>query len=51
VQDQFYGDRSGMLRDPYGHIWSIATHQEDLSNEEIRSRSQALLNKCKPGQA
>ena len=51
VQDQFYGDRSGMLRDPYGHIWSIATHKEDLSNEEIRSRSQALLNKCKPDQA
>ena len=51
VQDQFYGDRSGMLRDPYGHIWSIATHKEDLSNEEIRSRSQALLNKCKPNQA
>ncbi|EJL84738.1 hypothetical protein PMI16_03688 [Herbaspirillum sp. CF444] len=51
VQDQFYGDRSGMLRDPYGHIWSIATHKEDLSNEEIRSRSQALLKKCKPTQA
>jgi PhnB protein len=48
VQDQFYGDRSGMLRDPYGHIWSIATHQEDLSNDEIRNRSQAMLNKCKP---
>lgn len=48
VQDQFYGDRSGMLRDPFGHIWSIATHLEDLSNEEINSRSQALLNKCKP---
>jgi PhnB protein len=48
VQDQFYGDRSGMLRDPYGHIWSIATHQEDLSNDEIRNRSLALLHKCKP---
>ena len=51
VQDQFYGDRSGVLRDPFGHIWSIATHKEDLSDEEIRSRSQALLNKCKPNQA
>lgn len=48
VQDQFYGDRSGTLRDPYGHIWSIATHKIDLSYDEIRSRSQALLNKCKP---
>jgi len=45
VQEQFYGDRSGMLRDPYGHIWSIATHKEDLSLEEIRSRSQAMLHK------
>jgi PhnB protein len=48
VEDQFYGDRSGMLRDPYGHIWSIATHQQDLSDDEIRQRSQAMLNQCKP---
>ncbi|MBB5392158.1 MULTISPECIES: VOC family protein [unclassified Herbaspirillum] len=45
VQDQFYGDRSGMLRDPYGHVWSIATHIEDLSTAEICARSQALLAK------
>lgn len=51
VQDQFYGDRSGMLRDPYGHIWSIATHKIDLSFDEIRSRSQALLNKCRTGRS
>jgi len=48
VQDQFYGDRSGTLRDPYGHIWSIATHKEDLSMQEIHSRSHALLHKYKP---
>ncbi|WP_040501805.1 VOC family protein [Herbaspirillum sp. YR522] len=48
VQDQFYGDRSGMLRDPFGHVWSIATHIEDLSTEEICARSRALLNRrCK----
>lgn len=48
VQDQFYGDRSGMLRDPFGHVWSIATHIEDLSTEEICARSKALLNqRCK----
>lgn len=45
VQNQFYGDRSGMLRDPFGHVWSIATHIEDLSTEEICTRSQALWAK------
>lgn len=48
VQHQFYGDRSGMLRDPYGHVWSIATHVEDLSTEEICARSRELLaRRCK----
>lgn len=48
VQNQFYGDRSGMLRDPYGHVWSIATHVEDLSTEEICARSRELLaRRCK----
>jgi PhnB protein len=46
VQDQFYGDRSGMLRDPFGHVWSIATHLEDLSTEEICRRSQNFLKRC-----
>jgi PhnB protein len=35
VQDQFYGDRSGTLVDPYGHMWTIATHQKDVSLEEM----------------
>ncbi len=48
VQNQFYGDRSGTLRDPFGHVWSIATHIEDLSNEEICARSRELLaRRCK----
>jgi PhnB protein len=38
VQDQFYGDRSGTLRDPFGHQWTIATHIEDLTPEEIGKR-------------
>ena len=38
VQDQFYGDRSGMLADPFGHVWTIATHLEDLSPEETMRR-------------
>ena len=48
VQHQFYGDRSGTLRDPFGHVWSIATHIEDLSTEEICARSRELLaRRCK----
>lgn len=42
VKDQFYGDRSGSIEDPYGHIWHIATHKEDLTPEEISRR--AALN-------
>jgi PhnB protein len=36
VMDMFWGDRYGQLFDPYGHIWSIATHKQDLSSEEIQ---------------
>jgi PhnB protein len=39
VQDQFYGDRSGSVADPYGHMWHVATHKEDLSPEEIKKRA------------
>src|SRR3954469_10647672 len=38
VQDQFYGDRSGMLTDPFGHVWNVATHKEDVSPEEMDKR-------------
>lgn len=38
VEDQFYGDRSGNLRDPFGHVWVIATHVEDVSPEEMARR-------------
>jgi PhnB protein len=38
VQDQFYGDRSGTISDPFGHTWSIATHVEDVSPEEMKKR-------------
>jgi PhnB protein len=41
VQDQFYGDRSGTLVDPFGHVWTIATHTEDLTEEEISKRAAA----------
>jgi PhnB protein len=42
VQDQFYGDRSGTFADPFGHQWTIATHKEDVSAEEIQRRAAAL---------
>lgn len=38
VADQFYGDRSGRLQDPFGHQWIVATRREDLSMEEIQRR-------------
>ena len=38
VQDQFYGDRSGTLVDPFGHRWTIATHVEDVGPEEMQRR-------------
>jgi PhnB protein len=38
VVNQFYGDRSGTLEDPFGHVWTIATHVEDLSAEELDRR-------------
>lgn len=43
VQDQFYGDRSGTLRDPFGHLWFIATHKEDLTPDEIRKRAEVAF--------
>lgn len=41
LQDQFYGDRSGTLTDPFGHVWTVATHKEDVSEEEMAKRMKA----------
>ena len=41
VQDQFYGDRMGVLQDPFGHSWSFATHIEDVPPEELQKRAAA----------
>ncbi len=38
IQDQFYGDRSGTLHDPFGHLWTIATHKKDVSPEEMMAQ-------------
>lgn len=42
VADQFYGDRNGILADPFGHVWSLATHVEDVSDDEIARRLAAM---------
>ncbi len=42
VQDQFYGDRSGNLVDPFGHVWTVATHVEDVAPDEIERRMSTL---------
>ena len=42
LADQFYGDRTGTLRDPFGHIWTVATHKEDVSPEEMKKRAEAM---------
>ncbi len=42
VKDQFYGDRSGTFADPFGHVWTIATHKEDVSPEEVSRRAAAM---------
>ena len=44
VADQFYGDRVVMLTDPFGHLWSFATHVEDVSPEEMEKRSEAYMS-------
>lgn len=43
VTDQFYGDRSGSLTDPFGHNWTIATHKEDVSMEEMQRRFRDMM--------
>jgi PhnB protein len=46
VTNQFYGDRSGQLQDPYGHLWWVATHKEDVPPEELQKRVRALFAKA-----
>jgi PhnB protein len=42
VETQFYGDRAGQFEDPWGHLWSIATHVEDVPPEEMARRAEAM---------
>ena len=48
LTDQFWGDRSGTLIDPFGYQWTIATHKEDLTHEEIMQRQEAFMKNFAP---
>lgn len=45
IQDQFYGDRSGTVVDPFGHKWTISTHKEDVPPDELNRRMAAMAGK------
>jgi PhnB protein len=49
LEDMFWGDRFGTLSDPFGHVWSVATHKEDLSEEEMAERSKAAMAEMPSG--
>ena len=45
VDDKFYGDRTGTLQDPFGHVWHVATHKEDVAPDELKKRADAAMKK------
>jgi len=45
LANQFWGDRYGKVRDPFGHQWGLAQHVEDVSPEEMKKRSEAYMSK------
>jgi PhnB protein len=46
LDDMFWGDRYGKLVDPFGHSWSLATHKEDVSPEEMKKRAEESMAKA-----
>jgi PhnB protein len=46
LADMFWGDRYGVVADPFGHQWSVASHKEDLTPEEISERAKSIFNTC-----
>lgn len=46
LMDAFWGDRFGSVQDPYGHVWSIATHKKDMTPDEIKAGQEAFKNTC-----
>jgi PhnB protein len=51
LRDEFYGDRTGTVIDPFGHTWSLATHKEDLTPEQIEKRFQEAMKQQSQGVA
>ncbi len=49
VADQFWGDRMGTLRDPFGHRWSMATAMEEVAPDELQRRMEAMTAEGQPG--
>ena len=49
VADQFYGDRSGSLEDPFGHVWHIATHVKDIPMKELKKHAAAMAASAEKG--
>jgi PhnB protein len=43
IKDQFYGDRSGTFEDPYGHLWHVSTHKEDVPEAELKRRADEAM--------
>jgi PhnB protein len=43
LQDQFWGDRFGSVKDPFGHVWALATHVEDVPPEEMQERAKQAM--------
>ena len=46
LQNQFYGDRTGTVIDPFGHVWTLATHVEDVSAEEMQRRMAEMMKQA-----
>ena len=43
LENKFYGDRTGSIRDPFGHVWHIATHVEDVPPRELKKRAEKMM--------
>ncbi len=48
LEDQFYGDRSGTVVDPFGHSWTLATHVEDVLEDELQRRMAEFSKQAEP---
>jgi PhnB protein len=49
VEDRFYGDRTSSVEDPFGHVWHLATHIEDVPTKELKKRTRARAASAEQG--